>query len=142
MRHRDRHRKPLPDKGSVTAEMAVFAVPVLVALAVFIVFCGRAASAAIDVRAIAAAAARAAADAPSAALAPDAASRAAAGMAAATKWSCTATTDTTEFRRGGTVSVSVSCVIRLQDLGITGLQDTKTVAATAIQPVDTWRAET
>jgi hypothetical protein len=120
--------------------MAVFAIPVLVALAVFIVFCGRAASAAIDVRAIAAAAARAAADAPSAALAPQAASRAAAGMAAATKWTCTAATDTTQFRRGGTVAVSVSCVIALQDLGITGLQDTKTVGATAIQPVDTFRA--
>lgn len=133
-------RKPLPDNGSVTVEMAVFAVPVLVLLAVFIVFCGHAASAAIDVRAIAAAAARAAADAPSAALAPDAASRAATDMAAETKWSCTTATDTNGFSRGGTVAVTVTCAIHLGDLGTVGIADAKTVTATVIQPVDTWRA--
>ncbi|GIH10060.1 hypothetical protein Rhe02_81270 [Rhizocola hellebori] len=135
-----KRRKPFSDNGSVTTEMAVFAVPVLVALAMFVVFCGRAASAAIDVRAIAGAAARAAADAPSAALAPDAASRAAADMAASMKWACSTAADTAQFHRGGTVAVSVTCVIQLSDLGIAGLEGTKAVTATAVQPIDTWRA--
>ena len=76
-----RFRWPTMDRGSVTTEMAVFVTPALILLAMFIVFCGRAAAAKIDVNAMAAAAARSAADAPTAAAARTAASQAAAARA-------------------------------------------------------------
>jgi hypothetical protein len=51
-----RYRWGAKDRGSITVEMAVFAVPALILLAMFTVFCGRAAAAKIDVNAMAAAA--------------------------------------------------------------------------------------
>lgn len=130
------------DRGSVTTEMAIFVVPAMVLLTMFIVFVGRSASAAIDVNAVAAAAARSAADAPTPAAARTAADRAAAAMATGTPWTCKATTDTGQFRRGGAVTVRVSCVASLNDLGVNGMQATQTATASATEPIDTYRTGT
>jgi hypothetical protein len=129
------------DRGSVTAELAVFVVPILLLSAMFMVFCGRAASVAIDANAVAAAGARAAADAPTPAAAPAAATRAASAMAAGNRFTCTTTTDTGQFRRGGSVTVHTACVMRLDDLGLPALNATKKVEASATEPIDIYRAE-
>lgn len=129
------------DRGAVSAEITVLAVPLMILLAMFLIFCGRAASAAIDVNAAAAAAARAAADAPTPAAARTAAIEAVAATTAGTAWSCTASTDTSAHRRGGHVSVGVTCVVPLSDLGLP-IATTKTVTATATEPIDTYRANT
>jgi len=130
----------LSDRGSVSAEMTVFVVPCMMLLAVFLVFCGRAASAAIDVNAAAAAAARAAADAPTPAGAHTAAADAITATTAGTGWTCAANTNTGAHHRGGKVTVSVSCVVPLSDLGLPGVGATKTVHGTATEPIDTYRA--
>jgi Flp pilus assembly protein TadG len=125
--------------GSVSVELAVFVVPTLVLLAVFVVFCGRAASAAIDVHAAAAAGARAAAAASTPEQARLAATGAVAAVTAGTRWSCTTSVDTSHFRNGGRVGVDVVCAVRAGDLGLPGI-GSRTVHATATEPVDTWRA--
>jgi Flp pilus assembly protein TadG len=122
--------------------MAVFVTPALILLAMFVVFCGRAAAAKIDVNAIAAAAARSAADAATPATARTAASQAAAAMAAGKPWTCTTATDTAAFRRGGSVTVNVACVIQLDDLGVSGLGATRTVRGSATAPIDIYREGT
>jgi len=137
-----RRRFPAGDRGSITSELAVFVVPFLILMAMFIVFCGRAASVSIDAHAVAAAAARAAADAPTAGAARTAASRAASAMASGSKFTCTATTDTDQFRRGGSVTVRAACVLPMADLGIPSLGGTKTAHATATEPIDIYRAGT
>jgi len=128
------------DRGSVSAEMTVFVVPCMMVLAVFLIFCGRAASASIDVNAAAAAAARAAADAPTPAGAHTAAADAVTATTAGTAWTCAANTNTGAHHRGGKVTVSVSCVVPVSDLGLPGVGATKTVSATATEPIDTYRA--
>jgi Flp pilus assembly protein TadG len=127
------------DRGSVSAEMTVMVVPFMILLAVFLVFCGRAASAAIEVNAAAAAAARAAADTTTPTAAVTAASNAVAATTAGTAWTCTAATNTTAHFRGGHVSVTVTCVVPLSDLGLP-IGATRTVTGTAIEPIDTYRA--
>jgi Flp pilus assembly protein TadG len=141
--HRRADRGPTGhDRGSVAAEMAVFVVPFLVLVGMFIVFCGRAAAAVIDVNAAAAAAARSAANAATPAAARAAASTAADAMLAGTGWSCATATDTSAFRRGGTVTVHVTCAIRLDDLGVSGIGITRTLNGSATEPIDTFRAGT
>lgn len=136
-----RRRGQAGDRGSITSELAVFVVPCLILVAMFIVFCGRAASVSIDVHAVAAAAARSAADAPTAGAARTAASRAANAMASGSRFSCAITTDTGRFRRGGSVTVRAACVLPMAELGIPGVGGTKTVRASATEPIDIYRAE-
>lgn len=130
------------DRGSVSAEMAVFVTPALILLAMFIVFCGRAAAVKIDVNAMAAAAARSAADAQTPAAARTAADSAARAMATGKPWICTTTTDTAQFRRGGSVTVSVSCLVRFDDLGVVGMDTTRRVSGSATAPIDIYREGT
>ena len=130
------------DRGSVTAEMAVFVTPALILLAMFIVFCGRAAAVKIDVNAMAAAAARSAADAPTAAAARTAAEAVARAMAAGKPWLCTTSTNTAQFRRGGSVTVDVSCLVRFDDLGVAGMDATRRVSGSATAPIDIYREGT
>jgi Flp pilus assembly protein TadG len=127
------------EAGSVSAEIAVFVAPILILLTVFVVFCGRSASAAIDVHAAAAAGARAAADTTTPAGALQAATGAVAAATADTRWACTSSVDTHDLRLGGQVAVTVDCRINLSDLGLPGT-GSRTVRATATQPIDTYRA--
>lgn len=128
------------ETGSVSAELAVFVVPVMILLTMFTVFCGRTASATIDVHAAAAAAARAAADAPAPAAAVNAAATAVSATAAGARWSCTPTVETGAFRLGGQVSVRVDCRIPLTDLGLPGIAS-RDVHASATEPIDMYGAQ-
>jgi Flp pilus assembly protein TadG len=127
------------DRGSVSAEMTVLAVPVMILLAMFVIFCGRATSAVIDVQAAAAASARAAAHATTPAAAVTAATDTLTANTTATGWACTAVTDTSNHRRGGHVTVTVVCTVPLADLGLP-IGTTRTVTASATEPIDTFRA--
>jgi hypothetical protein len=49
--------------------------------------------------------------------------------------------DTRGFAPGGSVQVTVQCVLRLGDLGLLDLGSTRTVSATYFAPVDVFRAE-
>ncbi|GAA0447860.1 hypothetical protein Aca07nite_73510 [Actinoplanes capillaceus] len=129
------------DRGSITSELAVFVVPCLILVAMFIVFCGRAASVSIDVQAVAAAGARAAADAPTPGAARTAATKAANAMASGSRFTCTITVGTGQFRRGGSVTVRAACVLPMAELGIPGVGGTKTARASATEPIDIYRAE-
>lgn len=122
-------------------EMTVAVVPVMMLLAMFLLFCGRVASAAIDVNAAAAAAARAAADTATSAQATTAAQEAVTATTGDTAWTCTASPDTSALVRGGQVTVAVACTVPLSDLGIP-IGATRTLTATATEPVDTYRAGT
>jgi Flp pilus assembly protein TadG len=119
--------------------MTVLAVPVMILLAMFVIFCGRATSAVIDVHAAAAAAARAAAHATTPAAAVTAATDTLVANTVATGWACTANVDTSNHRRGGQVTVTVTCAVPLADLGLP-IGTTRTVAASATEPIDTFRA--
>ena len=137
---RPRRRTPRRfDRGSVSVEMTVLVTPVFVVLALFVVLCARSASARIDVDAAAAVAARAASLARSPATAGAAASDAAAQALAGRSVTCAAlnvAVDTTDFRRGGSVTVRVECVVTLSDLGLLGVPATRTVTASATVPID------
>lgn len=125
------------DRGAVSLEVTITA-PLLILLAMFLIFCGRATSAAIDVNAAAAAAARAAAGAAGPAGAAVAAQQAVAATAAGTAWRCTTRTEASGPWRGGQVTVTVSCVVPLTDLGVP-LGTSRTVTASTTEPVDTYR---
>jgi Flp pilus assembly protein TadG len=133
-------RRQDSERGSVSVEVVVFVAPIMVLLTMFVLFCGRSASAAIDVNAAAAAAARAAAGALTPAAATAAAVRALAAAASATAWNCTPATDTSALHPGGQVTVRVTCSIPLADLGVPYWPATRSVQATATEPVDTYIA--
>jgi Flp pilus assembly protein TadG len=119
--------------------MTVAAVPAMILLAMFVIFCGRATSAVIDVHAAAAAAARAAAHATTPASATSAAADTLAANTASTGWACTAATDTSNHRRGGHVTVTVTCTVPLADLGLP-IGGSRTVTGASTEPIDTFRA--
>ena len=153
-RPRERHRaprtrpgRPVSDppptraRGSVSAELAVFVVPVLVLLTMFIVFCGRTASAAIDVHA-----------APprrrpgrSRHHHPDRGGagrrHAVAATTAGTAWTCTPPSIPARLRLGGQVSVAVDCRVPLSDLGLPGLGVPASCGPAQPQPIDRYRAD-
>ncbi|WP_203856258.1 hypothetical protein [Plantactinospora mayteni] len=121
--------------------MVVLATPFMILVAVFLIFCGRAASAVIDVESAAAAAARAAADAPTPAGAVTAAKDAVTATTAGSAWTCTTSTNTAQHDRGGQVSVTVTCVVPMSDLGLP-VGASKTVHGTATEPIATYKADT
>jgi Flp pilus assembly protein TadG len=132
-------RMTVSDRGSISSEVTVLAVPFMILVALFLIFCGRAASAVIDVESAAAAAARAAADAPTPAAAVTAASDAVAATIAGSAWTCTAATNTAQHYRGGLVSVTVTCVVPMSDLGLP-VGASKIVHGSATEPIPTFRA--
>ena len=132
-------RQEQPDAGAVSVEMAVFVVPVMVLLTMFVVVCARVASASISVDAASAAGARAAAAAPSAGAASGAAREAVAASSDLGR-TCTASVDTGAFRPGGQVTVRVECTVSLADLGVPGLTATRVLRGSATEPIDLYRA--
>lgn len=133
------------DQGSVSVEMALSYVPLMVLAALAVVACLRLASAAIDVNSAAAAAARQA----SLARTPGEARAAGADGASATlagrPFTCqpsTVTVDPGAFVPGGQVSATVACTVRLEDLYGLGLPGTITIRGTSHQPLDTYRGTT
>jgi Flp pilus assembly protein TadG len=120
--------------------MTVFVVPTMILVTFFVVFCGRAASAVIDVNSAAAAAARAAAEASTPAAAAAAATTAVAGNSAGMRWRCTPAVDTHAQHPGGQVTVTLDCQVSLSDLGLLGIGAARTLHGTATEPIDTYRA--
>ena len=126
----------------MSVELTVLLTPLFVVLLLFVVLCARTASAKIDVNAAAASAARAASLAASPAAARAEATAAAVQALAGQAVSCTGlavSVDTTGFRRGGSVSVTLACTVRLSDLGLPGVSVTRTVTGSARAPVDVFR---
>jgi Flp pilus assembly protein TadG len=137
-----RRRRADADRGSIAIELAVLG-PALMLVFGLIIAAGRLANAHNAVDNSAAAAARAASLARTAPSARDAARDAAQRELAGRH--CTAVTvavNTAGFAvpvgQPATVRVTVTCPVRLSDIGLPGL-GSRTVTATAVSPIDTRR---
>lgn len=129
------------DRGSAAVELAIMT-PVVIVLLLAMVALGRYAHSGIVVEQAAAAAARSA----SLSTTPGDADRAAriaadstlsgAGLSCATM---TAAVDTTRFRPGGQVTVTVSCTADLSQLALAGVPGSTTATSTATAPLETFR---
>ena len=133
------------DRGSMTLELVVWAPGLLLVIGLLIV-AGRVNSANAAVEQAATDAARTASTARTAAGAQDLARGSAETTLAALGLQCTTTTvivDTSGFTtrpgQSATVTATVSCPVRLSDLGIPGLPGTRTVSHTATSSLDTFR---
>jgi Flp pilus assembly protein TadG len=127
------------DRGSVTVEMAVLALPLAVVMALFAVFSFRLAGTRLDMNAAAAAAARAASMARTPQAAVHAATSAARADLADHAGSCNplrVNVDTSAFQRGGQVTVTVTCQMSTAGLTGLGLPGTLTGSATATVVID------
>jgi Flp pilus assembly protein TadG len=128
-------------RGSAAAELTLLT-PLLVALLLFVVLCGRFAETKLRVNDVAHQAARAAtlARTPSQATA-DARATAGAALASAgiSCQSLSVSTDTQGMRPGSTVTVTVSCTVGLGDLTMLGVPGSRTFQSTFSSPVDVWR---
>ena len=123
--------------GRRPSSYVLLAVPVFVVALLFVVFCARVASGRIDVDAAASAAARAASMSPTVAAAAAAANSTAADTLAGQSIICSdlsVPVDTSQFRRGGSVSVTVVCTVQLADLGLIGIGGSRTLSSTATAP--------
>jgi Flp pilus assembly protein TadG len=129
------------DDGTTTVELVLLA-PVFLAMLLLVVGLGRIVEAEGRVQGAARDAARAASLERSATLAAEAARRAAAVNLAERGVSCASfdvTVDTTQFRPGGQVGVTVTCASDLSGLALAGLPGTKTLQADATAPLEQYR---
>lgn len=129
-----------PDAGSSTAEMALLT-PLLIMFLLFVVLCGRLASAQIDVDAAASSGARSGSLARSQSAAVAGAERTARDSLAARGVTCESTTvqvSTGGLRPGGAVTVTVSCRVRLSDLVLLKVPGSRVVQSSATSPIDEW----
>lgn len=139
MNHRTRN-----ERGSASVE-AVIGVPAFLLLVGLLVLGGRQAIAQQAVQAAAGEAARAASIARTATAARTDATTAARHSLANQDLDCatTVTVDTaafaTEVGTPGQVSATVTCALRLDDIGLPGVSGTKTITATMSSPLDTYR---
>jgi Flp pilus assembly protein TadG len=130
-----------PDEGTTSVELVLVA-PVFLAALLLVVGLGRIVEAEGRVQGAARDAARAASVARSAASAAEAARGAAAVNLLERGVSCTAfevLVDTTHFRPGGQVRVSVACTADLSGLGLSGLPGSKTLRSHATAPLEQYR---
>ena len=134
---------PNAQRGAVSTELAVLA-PVLIGFMLFVVFAGRTAQAEGDVTNAAHEAARAA----SLVATPRAATEAATATATANIAEGTVacrrldvTVDTSDFTSGGQVAVTVTCEAAFGDIAMLAVPGTRTFTATAIEVIDTFRAD-
>lgn len=129
------------ENGSLSLEL-VLVTPVLVALMVFVVFAGRLGQASADVTHATAQAARAASLQGRPATATASAQQAAAANLTASGVDCAridVAVDTSRFAPGGTVAVTVTCTVALDDLAGIGPPVDRALSATAIEVVDAFR---
>ncbi|HEX9994704.1 MAG TPA: TadE/TadG family type IV pilus assembly protein [Acidimicrobiales bacterium] len=120
----------------------VLLTPLLVVLVLFVVLCGRLGSTANDVETAASDAARAASIELSSAAAVAAGESTAAAVLAERSVGCSSravVVSTGGLVNGGTVEVTVTCVVSLADLSGLGLPGSKTVTASAAEIVDRYR---
>ncbi len=135
-------RRPRGDRGSSIVELAIV-MPVVIVLMFVMVALGRYSHSKIVVEQAASAAARAA----SLTNSPGAASRAAQDAVAATLsgagLACahvSAPVDTSTFRPGGEVSVTVTCTADLSELALAGVPGSSSLTFTAVAPLEQFRA--
>ncbi|WP_228769810.1 TadE/TadG family type IV pilus assembly protein [Actinokineospora alba] len=132
------------DRGSVAAEVTI-AAPFLIMLLVFVaVVVHRGVDARLRIEGAAHQAARAASIQRSPATATTAAESTASSSLSSAGVSCASLTVNTAaagMRPGGTISVTITCTVDFGDALILGVPS-KTLSATAIEPIDTWRAAT
>lgn len=132
------------EQGAVSTELAVLT-PLLIGFMLLVVFAGRVAQAEGDVSHSAHEAARAA----SLTATPSAAVEAAQATALANITeggvacrSLDVSVDTTNFAAGGQVAVVVTCEAAFGDIAMLAVPGTRTFTATAIEVIDTYRADT
>lgn len=134
-------RRLRSEDGTIAVETAIVA-PALLVLMLLIVYAGRAAQADADVQTAAAAAARAASMAGDPAGALAAAETVATGNLHTAGIDCTHVStdvDTGRFSPGGSVTVTVSCLMSNADIALLAVPGVRTSVATSTQPVDTYR---
>jgi Flp pilus assembly protein TadG len=129
------------ETGSATTEL-VLVTPLLIVLLLFVVLAGRLALVRGDVEGAARDAARAASIARSAGEATAASEAAASANLDRAGTPCgrlVVASDVSDFRAGGTVSVSVTCHVGFGDLALLRVPATRAVEATAVEVVDVYR---
>ena len=129
------------ERGSAALEITLIT-PLLLLLLLFVVGLGRIASTRGEVDGVAQDAARAASIARSPAGAVADAQTAAAATLAGRSLSCGAldvAVDTSDFRPGGTVAVTVGCTVPLSDLGPIGFGAAKRLHGHAVAVIDVFR---
>ena len=132
------------DAGSITTELAIVT-PIAIALLCLVALVGRTTVARGHVDGAARDAARAASFARDPATAQRDAQTAATNSLTAAGVHCASiqiSADVASFGPGGQVTVQVTCDIDLSDLGLIGLGGTHAITATAVEPIDLYRATT
>ena len=142
---------PEDEAGTSTLELVAL-VPLLAALMLFVVFCGRVTVTRLDVQQAARDAARAAsiaitrddaAIALEASLAENLGGQARHCTHLPVDYSAIATdSGVGEDWDSGVIELRLTCAIPTEDLGLLGIAGTKTFTAKAVEPVDTWRSRT
>ena len=131
------------ERGSIAVEVAVIA-PAFVVLMLLVVFAGTVAEADGNVQRAASEAARAASlrqhpgDATDDAQATAAQNLSAAGVPCST---LATTVDTTDFRAGGTVTVTVACEASMADVALLGVPGSRTFTARVVEVIDRHRGD-
>lgn len=129
--------------GSATVELVLMA-PVVVAVFLLVVGLGRMAQTRQDVNGAAAEAARAASLQRNTALSQESARSAALATLQDRGVSCsnvTVSVNIGSYQPGGSVSATVTCVAPLGDVALSGLPGSETFHATAVVPIEQYRAK-
>ncbi len=137
-------RLPTDQQGAITAEMAVVMVTFLAGFLLLVVFAGRVAQAEGDVAHAAHEAARAASLTGNPTAAAQAADATAAANIATGAVACRRldiAVDTNRFDAGGHVAVTVTCRAAFADIAMLAVPGSRTFVATAIEVIDTYRAQ-
>jgi Flp pilus assembly protein TadG len=137
-----RSERRFGEEGTALAELVIIA-PVLLLVALLMIFFGRIESAQGDVEAAARAGAEAAVVQSSPALAQSSASAAVTATLSSEHMACPSpevSTNVTNFYSGGSVSVVVTCVARLSDVAAPGIPGSKTLSASSTAPMDPYTA--
>jgi Flp pilus assembly protein TadG len=134
------------DRGSMMVELAGFLLPAIVLVMAIAVAALNLSVSRIDLEFTAAAAARTASLQRTPAAAADAATQTAQADLAARSITCAdlrVSTDVSQWRRGGSVTVTVSCTVRVGALaGFAGIPATLTAHSTATAAIDVYRQVT
>ena len=130
-------------RGAVSTELAILT-PLLIGFMLLVVFAGRVAQAEGDVAHAAHEAARAASLVASPAAAVEAGEETAAANIANGAVGCRhldVSVDTADFGAGGQVTVTVSCEASFADIAMLAVPGSRTFTATAVEVIDTYRAD-
>ncbi|WP_328463534.1 pilus assembly protein [Actinoplanes sp. NBC_00393] len=129
------------DRGSVAVELAL-GVPLLVLFLFLLIGAFNVGRANIDVNAAAGAASRAASLARTSAAATAAATDSATANLGADCARLSVSVNTSNYRRGGAVTVSLACTVPTRGLIRVGLPGSLTITASSTSPIDRYRADT